>query len=226
MPHRVLLFVLIAASQTAAAQTLQLAPTENVPQHDRSKHLEITLEIRSVVLSDEQIEYFRERKNLVLPAMSCCAALDQQQTALVIEAASGDRRGSIDPELTLRLPNGEPRKLALLDTEHADTIQATLSQDRQAIQLRLLCASDAKGRERFPPMTARVPLGSHLLIHTRTLCDRRLVPASTSYLTRFVDWLDKREPKMVMVGGYQQGFLLVTPRVALAQPRQEKAVVQ
>ncbi len=225
MASRILLFVLISAAQTAAAQTLPLAATKNAQQPDRSKHAEITLELRSVALSDRGIEWLRAHKGLRLPAMSCRATLNQQQIDLLIDLAKGDR-DSIDPELTLGLPNGGLRKLAMFDTEHADAIQATLLQNPQSIELRLLCATDTNGKERFPPITARVPLGSHLLIHTRILSERRLVPASDSYLTRFFDWLDKREPKMVVIGGYSQQFLLLTPRIALPQAQQEKALVQ
>ena len=158
MASRILLFVLISAAQTAAAQTLPLAATKNAQQPDRSKHAEITLELRSVALSDRGIEWLRAHKGLSLPAMSCHATLNQQQIDLLIDLAKGDR-DSIDPELTLGLPNGGLRKLAMFDTEHADAIQATLLQNPQSIELRLLCATDTNGKERFPPITAPRPAG-------------------------------------------------------------------
>jgi hypothetical protein len=222
MASRILLFVLIAAAQTAAAQTLPLAATENARQPDRSKHVEITLELRSVALSDRGIEWLRTHKDLSLPAMSCCATLNQQQIDLLIDLAKGDRRSSINPLRTLRLPDGKRGKLGISDPEISDMVQATLSEDRKTVELRLLWATDADGSERFPPMTAEVPLGSHLLIHM-SLCAHQLhVPL----LTRFFDWLDKREPTMGVYFEYSQVFLLITPRIALPQAQQEKAVVQ
>ena len=106
----------------------------------------------------EELNGFGPHKGLSLPAMSCRETLNQQQIDLLIDLAKGDR-DSIDPELTLGLPNGGLRKLAMFDTEHADAIQATLLQNPQSIELRLLCATDTNGKKRFPPITAARPAG-------------------------------------------------------------------
>jgi len=203
---------IVGATQFAFAQTAQLAAVQANPQLHPSKDVQIILEMRFVIISDDLIKRLLEQWKSrwpKLPDMGSFVVCDQEQGELLTVAASGDQIGPIPPEMTLRLLNGEKRQVPPLKPPWpSQTYQATVSDGYRTIQVCLTWAKAKDGAETLPAIDAEVPVGSHLLVHTHTFSEAR---AAASSWDQCVDWLFHRRPKPRV--DYQRGFLLVTPRI-------------
>lgn len=195
------------------------------PKRTAVQEVRIALELRQLTLSDAFIRLLRDRRGIKkLPPRGAGDVLDPQQASLLLAAATGERRSHETPaEVMLKLTNGERHNLALPGprnmTKGSDAVTATLTKDRQAVQLQLTWARRKDtGRERFPPLEAVIPLGSHLIVHTATLSEARSASSPLAELDQYADrllGLPQARPEL------QQVFLLITPTVA-SEEREER----
>lgn len=198
-------------------------PAKLEVQADTANGPQIALEVRPLVLSDTFIRLLRERRGAKrLPTKGAGAVLGPEEASLLLAAASGDRAGrETPPQMMLKLPSGARQELSLFGPQKTaigkDSAKATLSDDRQAVQLQLTRARrKGAGCEPFPTIDAAVPLGSHLLVHTATLSASK----STSWPLNELDlYADKLLGLPEAKPNSQQEFLLVTPSIAV-EPRE------
>ena len=169
MARRILfLFVfLVAVTQSASAQSPQATSPSTDAQNKDSKDVRIVLETRTLTLSGD----LAERAGMKLakyPGLGSYAIRDKQQTERTLYAASHDKRSNAGPPQTIIAANGKEREFSPFGRSplvHGyDVVRATVSDDRQSIQIRLTWAKWKDGSERLPVTTATVPLGSHLQV--------------------------------------------------------------
>ena len=186
-----------------------------------SKDVRITLEIRWLELSDN---YTFEMPDMAkkLPTPGSHVICDQQQADLLLKLASGDKRSSLHQVPTLTIPNGARHELLPCvssdEVQGNDTIQATVSNDRQSIDIQVTWAKQKDGKERLPMTTATVPMGSHLLVRTVdsvTVQVNTYSPSSPSYWEQLKERLFNWKPPQVvgLARENRQVFLLVTPHI-------------
>jgi len=216
MARRVLflLMLFVGVAQSASAQTPQATSPSANAQDKNSKDVHVVLEIRWLVLSDNLIQCLGPALKK-LPAMGSHAVYDKQQIERLLLAARGDRSSDEGPNQTVPAKNGEKGELSLL--RHGRTIETTMlaavSEDRQAIEIQLTWPKGEDGKEILPVTTATVPTGSSLLIQTHVLIGSIAMPPA-SPLQKLEDRLLNRK-RPAAVRDVQQGFLLLTPRIAL-----------
>ena len=113
------------------------------------------------------------------------------------------------------MKDGEKHELVLL--RHGRTIDTTLlaavSEDRQGIEIHLTWPKLQDGKESLPVTTATVPTGSSLLIHTHVLIGSSPMPPASPLQILEDRLLNRKRPTAVR--DVQQGYLLLTPRIAL-----------
>ncbi len=218
-----LLLFIVGVAQFASAQTPQSIAPPTDALSNPLKDVRIVLETRWILLSDN----FEERVGPdleKLPKLGACAVCGKQQKKLLLYAASGDKRSNVEsPTKTITVLSDEKRELLLTgrrdQRQGNDTIQATVSDDQQAIQIQLTWAKWNDGNECLPTTSTTVPMGSSLLVHTHTISEGR---APVSLWTQFADKLLKRKPKLNPLR-LQQMYLMVSPRIALPGEKDDLA---
>jgi hypothetical protein len=210
---------LVGIPSFASAQTLQRALVKADPQHGSVKNVHVTLEMRWLGLNDNFMERIggSDLKKMELPKMGSHAIYDQQTADLLLQWANGDKRSSVDHIPTFTVPSGERCEFTPYkpnqEVQGNDTIQATVSDDRQAIYIHLTWAKLKDGKERMPEITAEVPVGSHLLLLTAEKLGMPLITFSPSYWEQVKSRLFNWKPKAL---GWenQPVFLMVSPHIA------------
>jgi hypothetical protein len=220
------LLLLVGVPGWTVAQSVPEEAAETGPKLEPAQGaVQIALETRQLILSDAFIRLLRDRRGVKkLPTRGAGDVLDQQEASLLLAAAAGDRRGHEAPaEMMLKLSNGGRHELSLLGprtaSQGSDAVKATLSKDRQTVQLQLTWARRKDtGRERFPAIDATVPIGSHLIVHTATLSEARAV----SPLAELDQYADKLLGLPQAKAELQQAFLLVTPSIAMEEQAEDR----
>lgn len=224
------LAVLIGVSQYAGAQT-DLVDDEP-PQLVASRvepvgEVRVILAMRRIMLRDAFVRMLHERRMVKpLPELGESSVLDEQQAALVLAAAGGERH-EIPVEQALKLEDGKQYEWSLVTAtkmlRSGDTVRATLSDDGKTVQIELTWAPWKNGSQgRLPTTDIAVPLGSHLVIHTARVSEGKSdfaippLPVLPSLppiheLDQFADkLLGAPKPKTEL----QQLYLVVTPSLA------------
>jgi hypothetical protein len=208
-------FLLSSIVSLAIAQAADSAPADDKPQPRLSQDAKVAVEMRFLIFTDESVHHFPAPWNLRLPEMSSCAVYDKQQTERLMKMANGYPIASVGTLRTITLHNGEHGEFAAIGPKDSaqgdDTLQASVSDDRQAIQLQLRWAKWRNGKERLPTMNATVPCGAHLAVHACDLLDSKRVEAAT-WTEQLAWWLlPDQKPKPKPDRWY--GILLLTPKI-------------
>jgi hypothetical protein len=220
--------VLLIAASTASAQT-QLRTQLQTPSQTEAKAAPIVLEVRWLTLSDN----FNERVGPgmdKLPAMGACAVRDAEQTKFLLMAAEGDRRACVLSPKTISLQNGTQHEFSPYgldrDIQGKDSIRATLSNDGRSVEIRMDWAKWKSGTDRLPVTTASVPLGSHLLVHTKEVSSSgRIAPVSLwQQLKDSV--FGQRGQRATAWRETQQGYYLISPRVVVPAETQTQTAAR
>ena len=219
----VLFVFLVGVAHSASAQTPPSIPPSANVQNKSSKDVPIVLEVRWLTVNDN----FEERLGPgmdKLPRKGFYVVCEPRQTEWLLSAVAGDKRSNAGPPLTINAISGKKREFAPYGANRFvqgnDAVQATVSDDRQAVQLKLTWAKWKDGTEPLPVTTVTVPIGSYLFIHTQEyLAPGTLPPAS--FWEQIHDRLFGR--KCVGVGREkQQVFLAISPRIAPPDEKQPK----
>jgi hypothetical protein len=215
MSYRIpLLFVfVVAAAQSASAQAPKSPPAATDTRLKSTQDVHIVLEVRWLAVNDS-LEERVEPKLEELPGLGEHVLRDQQQTHWLVAVAEGDKRSNSGPLQRVTLLSGQKRELSPPRAgQDEGAILATVSDDRQTIQIHLTWPKRKDGAESLPATTAEVPIGSHLLIHTEEfIASGKMAPVSR--WQRFQDWLFNQK-RATAWREKQQVFLLVSPRIAL-----------
>jgi hypothetical protein len=213
----------------ALGQTPQSAPRSPAsPRDGVTNNVSLALDVRWVTMADN----FHERVGPgmeKLPAMGACAVRDAEQTRFLLMAAAGDRRGCVLPPKTISLPNGTQSEFSPYgldrDIQGKDHIQATLSNDGRSVEIQMDWAKWKNGTDRLPVTTASVPLGSHLLVHTKEVSEGRM--ARVSLWQQLKDSvLGQRGQRATAWRETQQGYYLISPRVVVASETQTQTAAR
>ncbi len=179
------------------------------PQVHSGKDSEITLQVRRIKLFDGTIKALYEHRRIKLPAMNAFTVLGPETTSLLIDIAKGDHVKLADEMPSVTLPDGEVQSFPVYGTKYADTVKAEISNNRLSVEIHFVWAKWEDGKERLPPMTAVIPIGSHLLIHDMMLSGWK--PKDSSWV-RLTKWIPGRRVDPPI--DPQQGFLFITPHIA------------
>ena len=225
MTRRILLlFVfLLAVAQLASAQSPQAALSSTDSRHEPAKDVRIVLEMRWLALNQDAYEGAIRlgAEEWKLPGMGALAVPDKQHAEALLTLVSGDRRSNLGPTQRLIVLDGQKRELSPPGAiQGGDAVLATVSDDRQTIQIQLTWPKQKDGTESLPVTTAAVPLGSYLLVHsTEFVISGPMTPVSSwqkfqdrlLHQQRATSWREK-----------QQLFLLVSPRIARPGEKEEQ----
>jgi hypothetical protein len=223
------LAILVGVTSLVSAQTLNPAPpTAALPQQGSPKDVPVVLDVRWLTLTDN----FSERVGPgleKLPAMGACAVRDAEQTKFLLDIAGRDRRASVLPPKTISLQSGAQREFSPYgldrDIQGRDHIQATLSNDGRSVEIRMDWAKWKNGTERLPVTMASVPLGSHLLVHTKEVSSGRMAPVSLwQQLKDSV--LGQRGQRATAWRETQRGYYLISPRIAIPAEAQTQTAAR
>jgi hypothetical protein len=222
MAYRVLLALVFAVglARSATAQAPQSPPPSPNTQHRPSENVRIALEMRWLAANDRLQERLGLDENkLNLPAMGSSAVLDENQTKFFLLAAEGDKRSNPGPTQRITLLSGQKRQLSPPGTiQGDDAILATVSDDRQTIEVQLTWPKRTDGTESLPVTIAVVPVGSHLLLHTEDC----LSAPEVVTVKRPLPFLDRFRKNVAIGREKHKVFLLITPRVALDGEKEDR----
>jgi hypothetical protein len=219
MTHRItfLLLFLVGISNLGFAQTAKPSAAKAAAQPQRERDVVVILDWQFMIVSDEAIKSLQEHSKLTLPErlnlpdINPSSILDQQQFGKLLDAASCDHGGNVLPATTIRLVNGKKGEATTIRRDFVETVQATVSDDRKTIDLRLEFQKP-DGLEALLTVTKSVPLGSHLVVH----------PVRYSECGGSDSWegwlLDKLFPNRKHKVWFTEGFLVITPRIAAGKP--------
>jgi hypothetical protein len=228
MPRRILFFlaIVVGAAQSSFAQTPQPIPTSIDGPRQSANNVRIVLEMRWLAGSDnikERIGLGSGASQCKLPGLGALAVTDKQQAENLLMLFAGDKRSNVSPTQRITVLDGQNQELSPPNSvQGGDAILATVSDDRQTIEIQLTWPKHQNGTASLPVTTATVPVGAHLLIHTE---DGYSEP-EVHTINRPQHFLDRLFPrKCIGIGREkQQVFLLVTPRIAgSGEPQQQPA---
>jgi hypothetical protein len=224
-----ILAILVGMASSVFAETPQPAPAAVGSPSDSSRGVSIVLEMRWLLLNDANLTEFFGPKREQLVKWGAPAVIDKQQIERMLMLASGDKRSSVYPTQTVAVPNGEKSEFWLVRSgqRNKTTVLATVSDDRRAIQIDWTWPKREDGGDSLPETTTRIPMGSNLLIHTHVLSESRLMPP-VSLWQRFQDVVfhGNRATRATAVRKIEQGFLLVSPRIALPGEKEAQMVAK
>jgi hypothetical protein len=220
-----ILVLMFGVVSSVSAQTQRAIPPSPRSQPSSAKNVPVVLEMRWLATNDA----FHERLgpgSEKLPAMGSYAVCDQKRVDRLLWLARGDRRSNESPTQTITLSSGEERKMPLVPSfarkasPIGTSILANVSDDRQAIQVRIAWPKRKDGTDSLPATVATVPRGSHVVIQTHEVIGPGAMPPVSFWQQlkdRFVG------QKNVAVGRETQHiFLLISPRIALPGERQSQ----
>jgi hypothetical protein len=226
MPRRILFFlaIVVGAAQSSFAQTPQSIPASIDGPRQSGNNVRIILEMRWLAGADnieERIGIGSGAAQCKLPGLGSFAVTDKQQAESLLTLFTGDKRSNVSPTQRITVLDGQKREFSPPDSvQDGDAILATVSDDRQTIEIQLTWPKRQNGMASLPATTATVPVGSHLLIHSE---DGYSEP-EVHTLNRPQHFLDRLFPrKCIGIGREkQQVFLLVTPRIAGTGEQQQR----
>lgn len=218
------------------------APAEAGPQRRASDGDRVVLEMRWLALNHN----YPERAGTCpgqpplkdLPGMGAYAVYDALAAQWLVKMASGDRRVLVGPVSTVTVVGGDEQELPpfsptpdiLMDDGQTpatrpqhQVIQASMANDRQAFQIRWKRNDGPDGEAPSAAVTATVPVGKYLLLHTHdALLAVQGIPATPSYWDRFFN----RKPRTVGLGRERLWvFLVVMPHVAVPEEEQGQSAM-
>jgi hypothetical protein len=209
-PRLFLAFLVLGAAVTAALgqSTGAVAPPAS------AQDVQIMLETRWVWLSDDLGK--RAGVDLKLPAAKSAAVRDKQQVEAIFQLAHGDKRSNAGPPKTIVVPNAEKREFSPFgrdkDLQGCDQVQATVSDDRQTVKIELTWAKWQDGTEHLPATNVALPVGSHLLVHSKEIFET--LSTDRSPWQKIKDRLLNKQPPPARLEKANL-FLLISPRIAL-----------
>jgi hypothetical protein len=219
-------------TRTIAQDEVPTEPAVASSQKMSIPKTQILLEMRQPILSDAFVRLLHEHRKLKeVPSSGGFCIFDTQQARVLVSATAGGNREST-PDLVLKLDSGQQYTWSLLGPrnklESDDFVLATLTNDKQNVQIDFAWAKRKENRQPFlPPTSAVVPLGSHLVIHTGAIPVAKSdlsVPIISTLppLTELDDLTDKLLGTPKPKAEYRQQYLVVTPSIVEQEP--EKAV--
>lgn len=220
MAYRVLLALVVAVglAHSASAQAPQSPPPNT--QRRPSENVRIVLEMRWLALTDNfQERLGLEPDKLALPAAGSTTVVNKSQTQFLLTAAEGDRRSNPGPTQRVTVLSGQKRQLSPPGTiQGDDAVLATVSDDRQTIEVQLTWPKRTDGTDSLPVTTAAVPVGACLLIHAEDNISEPEVVA----VKRPLPFLDRFRKNVAIGREKHQVFLLITPQVALDGEKEDR----
>jgi hypothetical protein len=218
-----LLVLIVGVVSSVSAQTQRATAPSPRPRSSAAKNVPVVLEMRWLATNDA----FHERLgpgSEKLPAMGSYVVCDQTRVDRLLRLARGDRRSNESPTQTITVSSGEERKLPLVPSfarkasPIGTSILANVSDDRQAIQVRIAWPKRKDGTDSLPATIATVPRGSHVVIQTHEVITPGVMPPVSFWQqlkNRFVG------QENVAVGRETQHmYLLISPRIALPEEKQ------
>jgi hypothetical protein len=221
------LAILLGMASSTSAQSLQwTAPAVSSPRSS-ANDVSIGLQVRWLTTSDKLEERAAPLLDK-LPGMGACVVRDGKQLEMLLRVMQSDQRSNAGPAKAISLPSGRQCEFSPFgpnrDIQGSDAIQATVSNDRRTVEIQVSWAKWKDGTDRLPATVAAVPIGSHLLIHTRELITSgRMLPVSLwkqltdkiFHQVRATAWHEK-----------QQGYILISPRPVLGGETQTQTAAR
>jgi hypothetical protein len=182
MLHRIILVLtmIVGFAHFTFAEEVQASLSNGEQQSGVSNAAQVTLDIHWLKIPDGELGVFQNDK-MKLPEKGANTILVNKLSYSLLKAVWSNKRSSIlENTIPLKLPDGEEIKAP--EASGLESYKATVSKDRQTIELRLVFQKfkvDKEGvykvdKERVPEATVVIPLGSSLLIHTRQVTETRI----------------------------------------------------
>jgi hypothetical protein len=209
------LVVLVGMVSSTFAQSLQWTAPAVISPRGSANDVPIILDVRWLTTGDKLDERAAPLLDK-LPGMGACVVCGRKQLETLLRVMQSDKRSNADPPKAISLPSGQRCEFSPFgpnrDIQGSDAIQATISNNRRTVEIQVTWAKWKDGTDRLPVTVAAVPIGSHLLIHTRELITSGRMPP-VSLWRQLTDKIF-HQARATVWHEKQQGYILISPRLA------------